>query len=69
MIQDWLAYPWDEVRSELDSRKLDYTFRFTQPHRKVEAIGEARVVRIRMTGERLEFILASELAKSPELTP
>ncbi|MHB1653929.1 MAG: hypothetical protein ACYCVD_15855 [Desulfitobacteriaceae bacterium] len=67
--KDWLARPWNDVRSELDKLALNYTFKLTESYGRVRAAGELRVVRIRKIGERLEFVLARELTRSPESTP
>ena len=47
MMSQWLARPWDEVRPELERLGIKFVVRETKPRGRVQALGAARVVRVR----------------------
>lgn len=56
----WLARPWDEVHPELERLEIEYVVKQTKPQGRIQALGKARVVRVREK-ERLELVIACEV--------
>ena len=60
MIQSLLGREWQEVKSELESKDLPYTYQISRPHGKMETWGDCRVIRAREVNDRLELVIAHE---------
>ena len=59
-LSEWYGLNWDEVKQDLESRGISYTFQIIQPRGKIETWGNYRVVRLRQSDNRVDVILAPE---------
>ena len=60
MSQSWLGRLWDEVKLEIEQMGKPYTFQVARPHGKMESWGSCRVVRVRESGDCVDFVLTHE---------